>query len=154
MEQQRIEFDAIIRPVEDIGRGLCGDALRCPGCFGKGRVPVRATFDGTPYEGSIVRMGTPGYVLGLRKDIRRAIGKGPGDVVHVTIEPRIKERRDSRRRKALPCIAALLPSPSLCRASKSIKGPPCCHGGPLSLENRTAYAVLFSKLMATVGKIR
>ena len=49
---------------------------------------MRATFDGTPYEGSIVRMGTPGYVLGLRKDIRRAIGKGPGDVVHVTIEPR------------------------------------------------------------------
>lgn len=60
-----------------------------PGLFlAKDGFPCAPPFDGTPYEGSIVRMGTPGYVLGLRKDIRRAIGKGPGDVVHVTIEPR------------------------------------------------------------------
>lgn len=56
--------------------------------FGKGRVKVRATFDGVPYDGSLVRMGTPGHILGLRKDIRAKIGKGPGDTVHVTLRER------------------------------------------------------------------
>ena len=27
--------------------------------FGKGRVPVHAAFDGIPYDGQLVRMGTP-----------------------------------------------------------------------------------------------
>lgn len=53
--------------------------------FGKGRVPVSATFDGEPYEGSIVRMGTPCHILGIRKDIRAKIGKQPGDTVEVTL---------------------------------------------------------------------
>ena len=52
--------------------------------FGKGRVKVRATFDGQPYDGSLVRMGTPGHILGVRRDIRAKIGKQPGDVVSVT----------------------------------------------------------------------
>lgn len=30
-------------------------------------------------------MGTPLHILGLRKDIRRLIGKGPGDSVHVAL---------------------------------------------------------------------
>ena len=45
--------------------------------FGKGRVQVAATFDGVPYAGSLVRMGTPGHILGMRKDIRAQIGKQP-----------------------------------------------------------------------------
>ena len=55
---------------------------------------VRASFDGVPYDGSIVNMGvTDGdgnvcYLLGIRKDIRRRIGKGPGETVHVTVEER------------------------------------------------------------------
>lgn len=46
--------------------------VRAP--FGKGRVKVHATFAGVPYAGSLARMGTPAHILGLRKDIRRAIG--------------------------------------------------------------------------------
>jgi len=62
--------------------------------FGKGRVKVHATFDGEPYDGSIVNMGiknTDGsvcYIIGLRKDIREKIGKQPGDTVKVTIKER------------------------------------------------------------------
>ena len=56
--------------------------------FGKGRLPVYATFDGVPYEGSVVRRGTPGYILGIRKDIRARIGKQPGDWVQVTLRER------------------------------------------------------------------
>jgi len=33
-------------------------------------------------------MGTPCHILGIRKDIRKKIGKQPGDTVRVTIEER------------------------------------------------------------------
>ena len=62
--------------------------------FGKGRVKVHATFDGEPYDGSIVNMGVKNedgsvcYIIGLRKDIRLRIGKQPGDTVYVTIQER------------------------------------------------------------------
>ncbi len=62
--------------------------------FGKGRVKVHATFDGEPYDGSVVNMGVKNedgsvcYIIGLRKDIRLRIGKQPGDMVYVTIQER------------------------------------------------------------------
>lgn len=62
--------------------------------FGRGRVKVHATFDGEPYDGSIVNMGVRNadgsvcYIIGLRKDIRSRIGKQPGDAVWVTIRER------------------------------------------------------------------
>lgn len=63
--------------------------------FGKKRVPVRATFDGEAYRGSVVRMGGPDHVLVVLKEIRRKIGKEPGDEVEVTLrkdeEPRAVE---------------------------------------------------------------
>ena len=37
-----------------------------------------------PYDGSLVSMGTPGHIIGIRKDIRKQLGKQPGDIVHVT----------------------------------------------------------------------
>ncbi|MGB4236684.1 MAG: DUF1905 domain-containing protein [Bacillota bacterium] len=62
--------------------------------FGKSRVKLHATFDGEPYDGSIVNMGVKNpdgsvcYVIGLRKDIRNKIGKQPGDTVKVTVQER------------------------------------------------------------------
>lgn len=62
--------------------------------FGKGRVKVHATFDGEPYDGSVVNMGVKNgdgsirYVIGIRKDIRAKIGKQPGDSVRVTVRER------------------------------------------------------------------
>jgi hypothetical protein len=56
--------------------------------FGKGRVPVIATFDGVEYRGSIVRMGTPCHIIGIRKDIRKQISKQAGDTISVTIQER------------------------------------------------------------------
>lgn len=59
--------------------------------FGKGRVKVHATFDGEPYDGSIVNMGLKHqdssicYIIVLRKEIRSKIGKQPGDCVQVTM---------------------------------------------------------------------
>lgn len=56
--------------------------------YGKGRLSVHATFDGEPYDGQVVKMGTPDYILGVRKDIRKKIGKTFGDEIFVTIEQR------------------------------------------------------------------
>lgn len=66
--------------------------------FGKGRAKVRATFDGEPYEGSIVNMGVKDaqgnicYVIGVTKAIRRKIGKGFGEEIDVTIVAADAER--------------------------------------------------------------
>ncbi len=54
--------------------------------FGKKRVPVRATIDGEPYRGSLVRMGGPSHLLIVVKAIRARIGKEAGDEVEVTLE--------------------------------------------------------------------
>ena len=41
--------------------------------FGKGRLLVNATFDGIPYRGQVVKMGTPCYIIGVTKQIRKQI---------------------------------------------------------------------------------
>jgi Domain of unknown function (DUF1905)/Bacteriocin-protection, YdeI or OmpD-Associated len=51
----------------------------------KGRVPVRATFDGVPYAGSLVKYGQPQHMLGILKAIREQIGKQPGDTIQVEL---------------------------------------------------------------------
>ena len=61
--------------------------------FGRGRVLVSVEFDGVAYQGSLVRMGTPGHIVGVRKDIRAQIGKQPGDEVHVRLQERISEKK-------------------------------------------------------------
>ncbi len=82
------EFNALIRKVPDIDGAYVEIPFDVRAVFGKGRVAVNATFDGVPYRGSLVRMGTPGHIIGIRQDIRRRIDKQPGDTVHVTLRER------------------------------------------------------------------
>ncbi len=82
------EFDAEIRKVPDIDGAYIEFPYDVRALFGKGRVRVHATFDGAPYDGSLVRMKTPGHILGMPKVIRAALGKQPGDMVHVTLRER------------------------------------------------------------------
>lgn len=58
--------------------------------FGKGRLLVHATFDGEPYDGQVVRMGTPCHIIGVTRQIRSRIGKSFGDEVEVTLRERVK----------------------------------------------------------------
>jgi len=95
MNDKVYEYDAAIQ-MSEVGKG--GAYVAFPydirAEFGKGRVKVYATFDGEPYDGSIVNMGvknTDGSVcciIGVLKDIRAKIGKQAGDVVHVIIKER------------------------------------------------------------------
>jgi hypothetical protein len=51
----------------------------------RGRVAVKATFNGTPYAGSLVKYGHPQHMLHILKSIREQIGKGPGDTIEVVL---------------------------------------------------------------------
>lgn len=88
MEKSEIAFEAVIQKVPDIDGAYVEIPFDVQVVFGKKRVKVHATFDGVPYDGLITRMGTPGPILGVRQDIRRRIGKGPGDRIAVTVRER------------------------------------------------------------------
>ena len=52
----------------------------------RGQVPVKVTYDGVPYTGTMVKYGRPEHMLPLLKSVREKIGKGPGDTVSVVVE--------------------------------------------------------------------
>jgi len=85
------EFNAIIHKSPGQNAAYIVVPFDIKAVFGKGRVKVHATFNGEPYDGSIVNMGVKKpdgevcYIIGIRKDIRAKIGKQPGDTVKVTI---------------------------------------------------------------------
>lgn len=94
MNSKIYEFDAVICKVPDIDGAYVKFPYDVKTEFGKGRIKVHATFDGVPYDGSVVNMGVKNadgsvcYIIGLRKDIRTKIGKQSGDSAHVTIQER------------------------------------------------------------------
>lgn len=89
MGQKCYEFVAEIKKVPDIDGAYIEFPYDAKQEFGKGRVKVHVTFDGVPYDGSLVKMKTPCHIIGIRKDIREKINKQPGNSVKVTVEERI-----------------------------------------------------------------
>ncbi len=88
MKEQTYAFTAVIQKVPDQDGAYVEFPYDVKTEFGKGRVKVFATFDGEPYEGSLVKMNTPCHIIGIRKEIRRKIGKQAGDTIQVTIRER------------------------------------------------------------------
>jgi len=88
MNTKTYTFEAMIKKVPDIDGAYVEVPIDIKAEFGKGRVKVHATFDGEQYDGSVVKMGTPCHIIGIRKDIRAKIGKQPGDTIKVTIKER------------------------------------------------------------------
>ncbi|MDF1520130.1 MAG: DUF1905 domain-containing protein [Brevefilum sp.] len=94
MMKQTYAFEAEIKKVPGIDGAYVEMPFDIREEFGKGRVKVHASFDGEPYDGSIVNMGLTHedgsicYIIGLRKDIREKIRKQPGDSIKVTIVER------------------------------------------------------------------
>lgn len=52
----------------------------------RGQVPVKVTFDGVPYTGTMVKYGHPQHMLPILKAIQQEIGKGPGETISVIVE--------------------------------------------------------------------
>ncbi|MFI5775555.1 YdeI/OmpD-associated family protein [Nocardia sp. NPDC051570] len=84
-------FEARIETVPGGGAYVRVPAEVIANLGGGGRIPVRASFDGIDYAGSIASMGD-GPCLGMLKSIRTALGKGPGDTVAVTVARDTEER--------------------------------------------------------------
>ena len=88
---KQYEYNAVIRELPEKGGAYVVFPWNIREEFGKGRVKVHATFDGIPYDGSIVNMGVKNedgsvcYILGMLKSIRTQLGKGDGDTVHIVI---------------------------------------------------------------------
>ena len=87
-------FDAILHEIPENGGAYVVFPWDIRKEFGKGRVKVHATFDGVPYDGSVVNMGEKDengeicYVIGVLKAIRKKLGKKDGDTIHVVITER------------------------------------------------------------------
>ena len=85
------EYDAVLHENPDDGGAYVIFPWDIREEFGKGRVKVHASFDGIPYDGSIVNMGVKNpdgsvcYIIGVLKAIRKALGKSNGDCLHVII---------------------------------------------------------------------
>ena len=58
----------------------------------RGRVPVKVTYDGVPYTGSMIKYGAPQHMLPILNAIRNQIGKNIGDTIEVTITKDEAER--------------------------------------------------------------
>ena len=90
----RYEYETILREIPDSGGAYVAFPWDLRAEFGKGRVKVHASFDGVPYDGSIVNMGVKNpdgsvcYIIGVTKAIRTALGKHDGDMIRVVIELR------------------------------------------------------------------
>ncbi len=85
------EFEAVIKKVEGINGAYVEPPFDVEKVFGAKRVKVLATFDGVQYRGSLVRMGGC-YMIGMTQELRKQIGKEPGDLVMVTVEKDDEER--------------------------------------------------------------
>ncbi len=87
------EYDTVLHETPDNGGAYVEFPWNIRDEFGKGRVKVRAWFDGIPYTGSIVNMGVRNpdgsvcYIIGVLKTIRKQLDKHDGDLIHVLIEP-------------------------------------------------------------------
>ncbi len=91
MDKKTFKFTAEIKKVPDIDGAYVEIPFDVKETFGKGRVPVVATFDGEIYEGQLVKMKTPCHIIGVRKEIRAKINKQFGDMIEVTITERETE---------------------------------------------------------------
>ncbi|MBN2047047.1 MAG: DUF1905 domain-containing protein [Anaerolineaceae bacterium] len=98
-----IAFESVILRAEGRGGGAYVEfPFDVEALFGtRGRVPVRAWFDGIPYQGSLVKMGIDCHIIGVRKDILATIGKTAGDSIQVQLvlddQPRVVSVPDDLR---------------------------------------------------------
>ena len=92
--QPEHEFEAVLEAGDGDGGVFVVVPFSVAEVYGtRGRVPVQATFDGYPYQGSITPLGDGHHALHVLKQIRKAVDKTIGDTVRVTLSRDVAERR-------------------------------------------------------------
>ncbi len=92
MSERKYEYDAVLHENADDGGAWVVFPWNVREEFGRGRVKVHASFDGIPYDGSVVNMGVRNadgsvcYVIGVLKAVRQKLGKADGDTISVAVE--------------------------------------------------------------------
>jgi hypothetical protein len=104
----KMKFRAVI---EDAGGG--GAYVSIPfdveQIFGNKRPKVKATIEGVPYRGTLVRMGGPYHMLPVLKEIREKIGKSFGDEIEIEVEEDTEPRRvETRQARIARTVEKLL----------------------------------------------
>ena len=100
------EFNAVIQDAGGNGGAYVVVPFDVEQVYGVKRLKALATIDGVPYRGSVVRMGGPEHLLIILKDIRRQIGKDPGDEVTITLEEDVTPRRVELAEDVAAALAA------------------------------------------------
>lgn len=94
MQLKQYEYDTVLHTIPEKGGAYVVFPWDLRTEFGKGRIKVHATFNGEPYDGSIVNMGLKNadgsicYIIGVTKTIRSKLNKQDGDTIHVVIQER------------------------------------------------------------------
>lgn len=89
-EDLDITFNATLGKVREGDTWTCVQLPDSARIFNtKGLVKVAGTVDGEPFEGAFMALGDGTHKLPIAAKIRRAIGKGDGDDVTVTLVKRL-----------------------------------------------------------------
>jgi hypothetical protein len=88
---QIYQFRAVIENAGD-GGAYVFVPLDVENIFGQKRLKIKATIDGEPYRGTLLRMGGPQHILFVLKEIRQKIGKSFGDEVTIEFEEDLDPR--------------------------------------------------------------
>lgn len=92
--QKEYSFSAVLHEIPGKGGAYIIFPYDIRKEFGKGRIRVHVTFDGIPYDGSIVNMGVKDkdgnicYIIGVLKSIRKQLGRQDGDLIQVIVTPK------------------------------------------------------------------
>ena len=89
---QKYQFRSVIENAGD-GGAYVVVPLDVENTFGQKRLKIKATIDGEPYRGTLVRMGGPQHILLVLKEIRERIGESFGDEVAVEFEEDLDSRK-------------------------------------------------------------
>ena len=87
------EFDAALEDDPRTGDVFVVAPFSVADTYGtKGTLPVHTAIDGFPYRGELTAIGDGYHALVIPREVRRAVGKTVGDILHVRLSQDLADR--------------------------------------------------------------